>query len=220
MIRLHHVPQSRSMRVLWLLEELGLPYELITERMGKSLRREEYLARSPAGRVPALEIGGETMFESGAIVEYLCELYPEKGLGRMRGEAERRDYLVWLHFAETMSHHGAALTQQHLMLREDAMRSPVIMQLEAARLGKCFEAIEARLVQSGDHLLEGFSAVDIAVGQAVYIGRHFRSTEGLTRLEGWYGRITARDAFRRCLPEEGARLYTRDFYPAWEMPGA
>ncbi|WP_226621183.1 glutathione S-transferase family protein [Alloyangia pacifica] len=219
MIRIHHVPQSRSMRVLWLLEELGLPFELVTERFDKSLRREEYLARSPAGRVPALEIGGETMFESGAILEYLCELYPDRGLGRMRGDAERRDYLVWLHFAETMSHHGAALTQQHLMLREEHMRSPIIMQLEAARLGKCFAAIEARLALSGEHLLDGFSAVDIAVGQAVYIGRHFRSTEGLARLEAWYGRITARDAFRRALPEEGARLYTQDFYPAWEMPG-
>ncbi|ANT59376.1 glutathione S-transferase [Salipiger sp. CCB-MM3] len=218
MIRLHHVPQSRSMRVLWLLEELGLPYELVTERFDKSLRREAYLTRSPAGRVPALEIGGETMFESGAILEYLCELYPGSGLGRLRGDAERRDYLVWLHFAETMSHHGAALTQQHLMLREDAMRSPIIMQLEAARLGKCFEAIEARLAQSGDYLLQGFSAADIAVGQAVYIGRHFRSTEGLAHLQAWYGRITAREAFQRSLPDEGARLYRRDFYPAWDLP--
>ncbi|NDV97872.1 glutathione S-transferase family protein [Salipiger sp. PrR002] len=218
MIRLHHVPQSRSMRVLWLLEELGLPYELVTERFDKSLRREAYLTRSPAGRVPALEIGGETMFESGAILEYLCELYPDSGLGRLCGDAERRDFLVWLHFAETMSHHGAALTQQHLMLREDAMRSPIIMQLEAARLGKCFEAIEARLAQSGDYLLQGFSAADIAVGQAVYIGRHFRSTEGLEHLQGWYERITAREAFQRSLPDEGERLCRRDFYPAWDLP--
>ncbi|SDH56930.1 glutathione S-transferase family protein [Alloyangia pacifica] len=220
MIRLHHVPQSRSMRVLWLLEELGLPYELVTETFDRSLRRQDYLARSPAGRVPALEIGGETMFESGAILEYLCELYPEKGFGRARGDAERRDYLVWLHFAETMSHHCAALTQQHLMLREDSMRSPVIMQLEAARLGKCYEAIEARLAQSGEHLLQGFSAVDIAVGQAVYIGRHFRATEGLARLEAWYGRITAREAFLRSLPGMDAMLYTQEFYPAWPMPEA
>ncbi|WP_353472602.1 glutathione S-transferase family protein [Salipiger sp. H15] len=219
MIRLHHVPQSRSMRVLWLLEELGLPYELVTERFDKSLRRQDYLALSPAGRVPALEIGGETMFESGAILEYLCELYPDKGLGRMRGDAERRDYLVWLHFAETMSQHCAALTQQHLMLREDHMRSPVIMQLEAARLGKCYEAIEARLAKSGDHLLDGFSAADIAVGQAVYIGRHFRAIEGLERLGDWYGRITARPGFGRALPGEGERLYTRAFYPAWDLPG-
>ena len=80
--------------------------------------------------------------------------------------------------------------------------------------------IEARLAQSGEHLLQGFSAVDIAVGQAVYIGRHFRSTEGLARLEAWYGRITAREAFLRSLPGMDARLYTQEFYPAWPMPEA
>ena len=83
MITLHHVPQSRSMRVLWLLNELDVPFQLVEHPFDKSLRRPEFLSLSPAGRVPALEIEGERMFESGAMVEYLCEKFPDRGLGRL-----------------------------------------------------------------------------------------------------------------------------------------
>ena len=74
MIRLHHVPGSRSMRVLWLLEELGLPCELqVWSLTDGGLRSPEFQAMSPAGRVPALQIDGRAIFESGAIVQYLTE---------------------------------------------------------------------------------------------------------------------------------------------------
>ena len=220
MIRLHHVPQSRSMRVLWLLYELDVPFELVLRPFDKSLRAPDYLSLSPAGRVPALEIEGERMFESLAMMQYLCERFPEAGLGRAPGSPDRMGWLSWLHFAETISQHAAALTQQHLMLREDAMRSPIIMQLEAKRLEKCYAALEARLsppLEKRDHLLtSGFSAVDIAVGQAVYMARHFAKIEGFAELSAWYARITAREAFQRSLPGPEERLYRRDFYPAWE----
>ena len=221
MITLHHCPQSRSMRVLWLLEEMGLPYRVRLRAFDKSLRGAEFLSLSPAGRVPALEIDGERMFESLAIMEYLCERFPEAGLGRLPGDMDRMAWLVWLHFGETVSQHVAALTQQHIMLYDDAMRSPVVMKLEAARLLKCYAAIEARLstpVENRDYLLtSGFSACDIAVGQAVYMARHFAPTGGFAELEAWMERITARRGFQAALPgpEEGL-IYTRDFYPAWE----
>ena len=219
MITLHHAPQSRSMRVLWLLHELGLEVEVVTEAMDRSLRRADYLARSPAGRVPALLIDGRVLFESGAILEYLCERHPEAGLAPMPGQPERADFLIWLHFAETLSQHSAALTQQHVILREDAMRSPIVMRLEAARVGKCYDAIEARLAQSGDHLLRsGFSAADVAVGQAVYMARHFRRLDGLPHLGAWMDRLSARPAFVRALPGAGDRLYPQEFYAAWEEP--
>ena len=68
MIRLHHVPQARSFRILWLLLEMGEQPEVIIHSMlDKSLRSPDYLALSPAGRVPALEIDGRRLFESGAI---------------------------------------------------------------------------------------------------------------------------------------------------------
>ncbi len=218
MIRLHHVPQSRSMRSLWLLYELGVEFECITHPFDKSLRSADYLALSPAGRVPALEIDGQVLFETAAITEFLCETFPDAGLWRAPGAAERADWLVWVHFAETISQHAAALTQQHLMLYDDAMRSPIVMKLEAARIGKCYAAVEERL-QGRDYLLDGgFSAADVSVGQAVYMSRHFAKTDDFTAVEGWLDRITSRDAFRKSLPAASdAVLYKKEFYPAWEL---
>lgn len=219
MITLYHVPQSRSMRVLWLLNELGVEFQLVSLPFDKSLRRPEFLSLSPAGRVPALEIEGERMFESGAIMEYLCEKFPERGLGRMPGDMDRMAWLVWLHFAETISQHVAILTQQHIMLYEDHMRSPTVMQLEARRLAKCYDAIEARLstpVENRDYLLTGgFSACDIAVGQAVYMARHFASLDGFVETSKWYDRITDREGFRAALPgPDSTLIYDRPFYEA------
>lgn len=220
MIVLHHCHQTRSMRVLWLLHELGEPFTVVPHAFDKSLRSPEYLSVSPAGRVPSVEMDGETYFGSGAILEILCERFPERGLGRLSGDPDRPDWLVWLHFAETITQHSAALTQQHIALRDDSMRSPVVMKLEAARLKKCYAAIEGRLstpVENRDHLLtSGFSAADIAVGQAVYLSRFFATLDDFPETRKWYDRITARDAFRQSIPEPGQGIYDRDFYPAWE----
>ena len=219
MIRLHHCHETRSMRVLWLLNELGVPFELVVHPFDKSLRSKDYLNLSPAGRVPALEIDGVTMFESGAMMEYLCELFPEARLGRLAGDPERAEWLTWLHFAETVSQHTAALTQQHVALYEDSMRSPVVMKLEAARLGKCYAAIEERLTGRDYLLSSGFSAVDIAVGQAVFMAQHFAALDAFPHLAAWFESISERPGFKASLPGPGdPTLYARDFYPAWEMP--
>lgn len=214
MIKLHHCPQTRSMRVLWLLHEIGTEFELHEWPFDKSLRGKDFLALNPAGRVPAIEIDGEVIWESGAILEALCERFPDAGLGRAPGHAERNRYLTWLHFAETISQHAAALTQQHIMLREDHMRSPIVMQLEAKRIGKCYAALEKEL---GPYLLSSFSAADIAVGQAIYMARHFTALDSYPLVADWYGRITARPAFHASLPGS-VRLYSKDFYPPWEGP--
>ena len=111
MIRLHHFPQTRSMRSLWLLHEIGVPFDLVIQPFDKSLRSEAYLAINPTGRVPALEIDDLILHESGAIAEYLCERFPLAGLGRGPGDPDRAAWLNWIHFAETISQHTAALTQ-------------------------------------------------------------------------------------------------------------
>ncbi|GFE65784.1 glutathione S-transferase family protein [Litoreibacter roseus] len=217
MIRLHHAHQTRSMRTLWLLEELGVEYELVVHPFGKNLRSSDYLRLNPSGRVPALEIDEGCMFETAAITGYLCELFPDTALGRAPGDPERRDWLVWVSFAETISQHTAALTQQHIALYEDEMRSPIVMKLEAARLGKCYAALEGRL-QGREYLLDGgFSAADISCGQAVYMSRHFARTDPFPAVEAWYGRITDRPAFKASLPPRNERLYPREFYPVPEM---
>ncbi|MDJ0626924.1 MAG: glutathione S-transferase family protein [Rhodobacter sp.] len=217
MIRLHHCHQTRSMRSLWLLHELGVEFEVVEHPFDKSLRSPEYLALNPAGRVPALEIEGQVIWETGAITQVLCERFPQAGLGRAVDSPERAEWLIWVHFAETISQHAAALTQQHVALYDDAMRSPIVMRLEAKRLEKCYQAVERRLL-GRDHILDGgFSAADIGLGQAVYMARHFARIEPLPALAAWYGRVTARPAFRASLPPEGAALlYSRDFYEPWD----
>lgn len=216
MIILHHCVQTRSMRTLWLLHELGVKFTVVEHAFDKSLRAPEYLALNPAGRVPALEIDGRVLFETGAITEYLCERFPEAGLGRVAGDDQRADWLIWLHFAETISQHSAALTQQHIALYDDMMRSPIVMKLEAARQGKCFEVLEARL-RGRDYLLDsGFSAADVSVGQAIYMARHFTRIEPYPALTDWYGRIIVRAAFKESLPRAGsALLYPQEFYEVW-----
>ena len=221
MITLYHVPQSRSMRVLWLLNELDVEFRLVELPFDKSLRRPEFLSLSPAGRVPALEIEGERMFESGAIIEYLCERFPERGMGRAPGDMDRMAWLVWVHFAETVSQHVAALTQQHIALYDDTMRSPVVMKLEAARLRKCYAAIEARLstpVENRDYLLtSGYSAADICVGQAVYMSQHFATLEGFPETAAWVERLSERQSYQDALPgPESGLLFEKAFYPVWE----
>ncbi len=217
MIRLHHCPQTRSMRTLWLLIELGVTFEVVEHAFGKNLRSADYLQIAPSGRVPALEIDGDRMIESGAITEYLCELFPKAGLGRLPGERERREWLSWIHFAETITQHSAALTQQHVALYDPAMRSPIVTKLEAARLGKCFGALEAALSDGRDYLLTGgFSAADISVGQAVYMARYFARLDGFDQLAAWYARLAARPAFKESLPERGTELYKQEFYEVWE----
>ncbi|MEY8096471.1 glutathione S-transferase family protein [Falsihalocynthiibacter sp. S25ZX9] len=218
MIRLHHAQQTRSMRSLWLLHELGVEFEVVEHAFGKNLRSEKYLALNPAGRVPALEVDGRVLFETGAITQYLCEVFPEAGLGREMGSGERADWLVWVHFSETISQHAAALTQQHIALYEDWMRSPIVMKLEAARIGKCYQALEERL-EGREFILDGgFSAADISLGQALYMAVHFKSLEGFGNVKAWYERITARAAFRASLPPKGATLlYPEEFYPVQEV---
>ncbi|MBY6046926.1 glutathione S-transferase family protein [Vannielia litorea] len=216
MIRLHHCHQTRSMRVLWLLHELGIDFDLVVHPFDKSLRAPGYLALNPAGRVPALEIDGDVWWESGAIVELLCERFAEAGLGRAPGAPERAEWLIWVHFAETISQHLAALTQQHIMLYDDTMRSPVVMKLEAARLGKCFEALNRRLEGRETLLDGGFSAADVAVGQAVYMGQRFAPVADYPALAAWWARVSGREAFKASLPPEGADLlYKEEFYAPW-----
>ncbi|MCV6595512.1 MAG: glutathione S-transferase family protein [Mangrovicoccus sp.] len=217
-ITLHHAPQSRSMRVLWLLQELGLEYQLVLQPLDKSLRDPGFLARSPAGRVPCLEINGQQIIESGAMIEYLCERFDPSGLGRAPDHPERVDWLSFVHFAETITQHAAALTQQHVILFQPEMRSPTVMKIERARLRKCYEALENHLSRDGRAYLlaGGFSAADLAVGQAVYMGTRFAPLAAYPALSAWYARLQARPGFQAALPQPGEPLlYTQELY---DMP--
>lgn len=212
MITIHHVAQSRSLRVLWMCEEAGLPYEVRYHSFfDKSLRSPEFLALSPAGRVPAVEIDGQVMFESGAILEYLAETRAP-ALNRAVGDPDRVRYLEWLHFAETAAVSVAILTQHHIILREDHMRSATVMRLEAKRLEKAL--IAAAKARRGDGVCGAFSAADVALGYVLHIGQRFVRLDD-PALSDWYKAIAGRPAFQAALAKDGAaQIYTKAFYEA------
>jgi glutathione S-transferase len=102
MITVHHLENSRSHRIVWLLEELGVPYEI--KRYARdpktSLAPPELLAVHPLGKSPVITDGNLTIAESGAIIEYLVEKYGKGALIPPPGSPERLRYTYWLHFAE------------------------------------------------------------------------------------------------------------------------
>ena len=102
MIILHHLENSRSHRILWLLEELGLPYEILNYRRDPqtSLAPPQLTAVHPLGKSPVITDGGRTLAESGAIIEYLVETYGEGRLVPPPGSDGRLRYRYWLHYAE------------------------------------------------------------------------------------------------------------------------
>ncbi len=209
---LHHCHETRSMRTLWLLHEMGLPFELVIHPFGKALRAPGYLAIHPLGRVPALQDGALTLFETGAIAQHLCETRDDR-LGRPPGHPERPAWLQWLHFAETLAVHGAALTQQHIVIRDDADRSPLLVKLETRRLELALGVV-GDAVAGRDWLLpSGFSAVDCGVGYSLYVARRFVRFDAMPSLAAYWNRLAARPAFRAALPPPDAPLlYSRAFY--------
>lgn len=103
MIRLHHLNQSRSLRILWLLEELGEPYEIIShQRDSKTFLAPSSLkAVHPLGKSPVIEIDGQMIAESGAIIELLIERFAADRLRPATDSREYAEYLQWIHFAES-----------------------------------------------------------------------------------------------------------------------
>lgn len=103
MIRLHHLNQSRSLRILWLLEELGQPYEVISyQRDAKTHLAPDSLKQvHPLGKSPVIELDGQVIAESGAITELLIERFAPERLRPAPDSAAYADYLSWIHFAES-----------------------------------------------------------------------------------------------------------------------
>jgi len=100
MLKLYHNPMTRSLRVLWLLEELGLDYSLESVEFVPPVEGKLFAQKTPTGRFPTLEDGEITIGESGAIIEYLIERYGEGRLAPPIGSPLRAKYLQWMHFPE------------------------------------------------------------------------------------------------------------------------
>lgn len=214
LIRLHHVPWGRSFRVLFLLCEMGItPDEIIRYSIGDRAMREPGLTGvSPAGRIPALEIDGITIFESSAILQYLCESRPEHGFGRPPGHAERVRFLELMSFAETMASLIEQLNMNHLFLRPPAKASPTVVKLNTLRLKGTLAALEGMI--GGDYLLpSGFSAADAMAGFNLFAAPYYVRTDGFPKLTAYWERLQARPGFQAAAAIEGPQtFYAQEFY--------
>ena len=205
MLKLYHCAETRSMRSLWLLNELQIPFELIDMPFDLSvLRSADYLAVHPLGRVPCLLDGDFRLFESGAIAEYLCERHAESGLGRLEGDPERYAWLQWIHYCETMAVHAASLVQQRFFIAA-ADRSPMIAKLEGRRLEKSVQVLEAQLIDRDFLLRTGFSAADIGVGYSLHLADRLIELWKFPHVARYLERLRARPAFRASLPKGSTR---------------
>lgn len=191
MIRIHHVPRTRSMRVIWLCEELDLAYEIVPVDFSPAYRSTpEWRALSPTGKVPAMEDDGFSMFESGAMVDYILERYGEGRLQPKQGTEASAHYRQWCWFAEATLARPLGDIVHHTLIKPEAERIPAVAEDAHKRALLCIDAIEAHL-DGRDYLVGDFSAADIMMGYslalAVRVGaledRHPRVSEYLGRLE-------------------------------------
>ncbi|MEN8159290.1 MAG: glutathione S-transferase family protein, partial [Myxococcota bacterium] len=165
MITLYHLPFSRSLRVRWLLEELELPYELVTRSFG-DLKQPEHLALHPLGKVPVLRDGDVVLFESGAILQHLLERYGEGRLEPKPGTPERSRYWQWFHFAEATVTPPLGLVVQHGSRLPEAERSPEALAFGLRSLRQALDVVETALAGQ-TWLLPEFSAADVMMGYSV-----------------------------------------------------
>jgi glutathione S-transferase len=221
MLVVHHLNNSRSQRVLWLLEEFGLPYEVKRyERDPKTmLAPPALLAIHPLGKSPVIVDGAVTVAESGAIIEYLVDKYGGGRLIPAAGSPERLRYTYWLHFAE-----GSAMTPLLFTLvfsRIAANPAPwpvsAIARRIAATVTKSFIApnltrqldyIEAELGSQPWFAGPQFTAADVQMSFPLEVSA---SRAGLNPSRpnsiGFLERIHARDAYKRALERGGKYDY-------------
>ena len=170
-VKLYYARNSRAVRVAWLLEELGLDYEIARFTLGeRAMREPEYLKVHPAGRVPTLEDGEVTIFESGAIVQYLLARHGNGRLAPPVDAAEFPAYLQWFHYCEGMIMVPINTLVVETILLPPERRTEVNVRRGGKLLNQMLMPIEAHM-QGRDYLAGDFSAADIMTGHAVIVSR-------------------------------------------------
>ena len=195
MITLYFAPRTRSVRVRWLLEELGLPYEL--RRVTFNLPQKVFAQDTPLGKLPVIEDGDVTICESGAIVEYILERYGDGRLAPPIGSPLRGEFLQWVHFAEATAFPPLGVIVWHRLYKGDADQIPGVIDSARERALGAFEFVERRLSGRAYLLGDEFSAADIMMGFTLLAARLLGVLEdGHPDLDRYLERLQARTAFR------------------------
>ena len=206
-IIVHHLNNSRSQRILWLLEELGVAYDVrvYARDAVTNLAPPELLDVHPLGKSPMLEADGRIIIESGAIVEYLCARYDTGTLVPALGTDAYIRHLELMHFAE-----GSAMT-------------PILLQLYTSRLGEAAAPLQPRIVQQldahfdyleselnddGHFIGSGLSAADIMLSFPAEIAVMQGKAATRPKLSAFVAAMHARDAWQRAAARGEASYYT------------
>ena len=199
MIKLYHAPLSRSVRVVWLLEELGLPYELQVAPLEPPAPRP-FAQKTPSGKVPTIEDDGNMMFESGAILEYVLEKYGDGRLAPPVGSPLRGPFLQWVHFAEATAFTGLGNISWHTRFKDDAESVAAALADYRRWAEAALDALERQLADRKFLLGADFSGADIMVGYTVLVAKALGLVgEDRAAVDAYLTRLTERPALRKAL---------------------
>lgn len=198
MLTLYHAPRSRSFRILWLLEELGVPYdtEMVSIRGHDSTGHmpADYIDIHPHRKVPALVHDGVPVFETPAIALYLTDLFPQAGLGPVVGDRQRGPYLTWLAYSTGVFEPAMV---------ERAFKTP---HQPALGWGSADEVEEVltRVLQARPFFLgDRFSAVDIVLGGSLQYMMRMKIVPETPVFNAYAERLGERPAMHRALQRDG-----------------
>lgn len=197
-LKLIHFPQSRSLRVLWALYELGIEAEVDVRPFGlDQLKTPEYRRLNPLGKTPVFLDGDKPIVESVAIVEYIANKYTDGKLTRSPKDDDYADYLQWMYFGEAgMGGYVNMLIAQTALLPEEH-RIPAMKVWAEKETKNCLNFVEQHLSDDG-FLLDDFSLADISLAYLLYLIKITRNGALLDKkTNAYFKRVTAREAWQK-----------------------
>ena len=200
MLKVHFVAGTRAGRVVWLLEELGLEYEVnIMPFTKEGLKSPEHRSRHALGRVPVLEDGDISIFESGAIIDYVLERHKNGGLKPSSNSPEFPFYLQWYHYCEGMVMPPMnQIVVQTILLPPDRRDETVLNQAKNL-LTKSLAPVNEILADQ-DYLIGDFSAADMMLGHSCFMANRLGCVnDEMLNIKDYVARIADRPAFQKAI---------------------
>lgn len=199
MIKLYAAPRTRAFRILWLLEELGLPYDLKMVDF-KPTSDTFFIQDTPTGKIPTLEDGETVICESGAIVQYILERYGALKLEPGPYADERAAYLQWFHYAESSAFGPLGNIVWLTQYREDYMEQTDLIADAGKRAKTALMFIENRFGKSDYLAGDELTAADIMMGFTLLAASTLGVLgEDFPILQAYLERLAARPAFQTAL---------------------